>query len=487
MRVSEFYELNRTQAELDFVDVDIENDVRLYIDPKAIEQLNSPWADSCVSSIQSFFQRLIDAIVARDNELALTMLSALREPNETHLGLSRGRSRGSGVGDELARDVWESLSRSEAVRTGLIRDLEDTALLVPKIDKDRISDVTTNLIRKQLIEYTQWTSDFYGIPLKDDIASGPIWDTSRAEWKEEYVRLPSPADAKLLLVPKILVRRQLHMNAREFYRHHVLDFLVSTEGAARSLAQLASGRRRTKKAIEEQLRGQFDAGRHNPGFEKRVNTHVSEHNPELLNSYRQFKEENPADLLNGDDLADATGGPYVNLEELLAKVLAVMPGDAEADLYEKRIEALLTAAFDQNLVFPRRQHKIHAGRKRIDISYTNLAKHGFFYWLGIHYPAANVVVECKNYTRPLGNPELDQISGRFSNSRGRFGLLVYRGYTDKAKIWQSCLDTANDGNGFVLPLDDADLKKLVDERLQPPSDEAFGYLHELFSRLTGNR
>lgn len=36
MRVSEFYSLGLTQGSLDFVDVDVENDVPLFIDPRAI-------------------------------------------------------------------------------------------------------------------------------------------------------------------------------------------------------------------------------------------------------------------------------------------------------------------------------------------------------------------------------------------------------------------------------------------------------------------
>jgi hypothetical protein len=102
----------------------------------------------------------------------------------------------------------------------------------------------------------------------------------------------------------------------------------------------------------------------------------------------------------------------------------------------------------------------------------------------MNHPAANIVVECKNYTKPIGNPEYDQLSGRFSPSRGRVGLLVYRGYADKERVQASCQATANDDRGWILALDDDDLTKLVDEQ-QEDRTESFGHLHDLFRRLCG--
>jgi hypothetical protein len=176
-------------------------------------------------------------------------------------------------------------------------------------------------------------------------------------------------------------------------------------------------------------------------------------------------------------------GESPNWDPLLRSVLAISAGPEHADEYHRNIEALLSALFYPHLVNPRREYKIHEGRKRIDIAYTNAASYGFFYWLGQHYPAAHVLVECKNYSRPLGNPEYDQVSGRFSPSRGKIGLLLYRGYMDKEQTWRSCLDTAHDSRGYVIPLEDEDLTKLIEEKKEPAGPREFGYLHNMFLRL----
>src|SRR5262245_26686785 len=120
MRVSAYYNLGLSQPSLDFVDVDVTDDLRVFVDPRALRLLPSEWADECVALIQHFFKTVLDAIRDGNHDRARGLLQALREPNETHLGLSRGRSRGRALGPDSARDVWEALSASEAVRSGLL-------------------------------------------------------------------------------------------------------------------------------------------------------------------------------------------------------------------------------------------------------------------------------------------------------------------------------------------------------------------------------
>ena len=146
-----------------------------------------------------------------------------------------------------------------------------------------------------------------------------------------------------------------------------------------------------------------------------------------------------------------------------------------------RFEALLSALFYPELATPEKQVKIHAGRKRIDITYDNVARRGFFSWVSQHYPAPKIFTECKNYSREIANPELDQIAGRFSDRRGRVGLIICRRFEDKALFLQRCRDTSDDGNGFIIALDDGDLARLVEGRDQ--SGTSFPLLRDRFNEL----
>ena len=109
MRVSELYELGLEQPSLDFVDVDVRDDTHLFIDPRALHQVDTDWTQECVSDIQSFISTVLSRIQEGDDAGARTLLSSLSEPNETHLGLSEGRARGRGMGHDLAKTVWEGL------------------------------------------------------------------------------------------------------------------------------------------------------------------------------------------------------------------------------------------------------------------------------------------------------------------------------------------------------------------------------------------
>jgi hypothetical protein len=59
MRVSEYYSLGRRQSTLDFIDVDVKTDTKLFIDPSALLYLNNDFGNNCVFLVQNFFSTVI--------------------------------------------------------------------------------------------------------------------------------------------------------------------------------------------------------------------------------------------------------------------------------------------------------------------------------------------------------------------------------------------------------------------------------------------
>jgi hypothetical protein len=474
MRVCEYFNLNLTQPSLDFVDVDVRNDVRLFVDPRAFLAVPSEWGNECAELIREFFRILIQAVHNNDRKTGLNLLRRLREPNETRLGFSVEGARGRAVGCERSMDLWNALRNSDAVHTGLVEDIDDTTLMVPGIGPDIISDITTNILREPLIEYTQAACQVFGIPLQNDIPSGPLWNPRKNTWSTNYVHLPVIEHRKLLLIPKVIVRYKMTYDPGEYYRNYLLEDLGEEELSCNSpLVQILSdGRRRvTKKSLMEKY-----------GTGKDVLVQQTLRHPEALRRYHERKRMPDPPLSHLDLVRD----PQMDLPDwdlLINNVLSLTPGRTDATNYEKAIEALLYALFYPALANPISQHPIHNGRKRVDITFTNVAIEGFFHWLALSYRSPHVFVECKNYGRELGNPELDQLSGRFSPARGQCGLLVCRSFQDKTLLLQRCKDTAQDQRGFIIPLEDSDLINLVEQKRQPSGDIAFPLLKDRFDRL----
>jgi len=461
-RVSTIFKLNRSQATLDFVDVDVQSDTKVFVSPRALSLMQTDWGDGCVSLIQNFFETVLQHIKAGDHVSAEAMLRELREPNETHLGMSRGKSRGRALGEGSAHDVWGALSQSAAAKSGLVQDLEDTVLLIPGIGVDIVSDISTNIIRGPLIEYTQEQSRQLGIPLSEGVPSGPMWHAGRREWITQFVELPMTKVGKLLLVPKAIVRRTPLFNMQEYYRHYLLEHMQREElKAGSALIKIV---KKQPKVHKSDLIEKY-------GGDKKAVIEQTVKYPQVLDDYRREVGKRPFLPLSHEDFDNVEGEPPVDWDRLLSDVTSLPTGNDDASKYEKAIEALLTALLYPDLVSPVYQSELHQGRKRIDIRYTNMAGAGFFAWLAKHYTAPHVFVECKNYGNEIANPELDQISSRFGRSRGEFGIIVCRKFKNKALFQQRCRDTALDGRGFVIALDDTDLAALVEARKTEDENE----------------
>ena len=164
---SDRFGLGKTQFELDFVNVSVDADISLFIDPFAISQRPDDWSIRCHSAIQSFFERIVTSIREGNPEVARQLLSHLREPNETRFGFSASRPRGAGIGPGQSGQLFDALQASSAVITGFLNSLEDCELLVEGIGRDKISDLTTNVIRFNLAQYTKEQCALWGIPTRN--------------------------------------------------------------------------------------------------------------------------------------------------------------------------------------------------------------------------------------------------------------------------------------------------------------------------------
>ena len=220
IKFSEYFKLEKNQLVLDFVYVFIAGDIPLFVDPFFISRRNDEWSINATEEIRCFFQKIIENINSNP-KLCRYMLANLNEPNETRLGLSIGKPKGKGVSGKQANDLYNKLSKSKAVTTGFIQDISECELMVEGIGDDKISDMTINIIRKHLIDYTQEQCRTLNIQMYN-VPSGLIWNKDIERWENRYVELPCNNNQKLILVPKWIVVQTPTINSKEYYNNEIL-------------------------------------------------------------------------------------------------------------------------------------------------------------------------------------------------------------------------------------------------------------------------
>ena len=475
MKLSKFYKLDKDQEELDFVDISLEKDTPLFIDPYALSKRNDVWSSECHALVVDLFQNVISAIKKKENDRAKFLLAHLHEPNETRLGLSSKKPKGKGMGGKQSNDLYKRLSESEAAKTGFLKDIEDCQLIIPGINRDKISDMSTNIIKAHLALYTKEQCDLHGIETKK-VACGPFWDPHNSKWTSGYFELPVHKGRKIILVPKAIVRYTLSYDYQDYYTHFVLNFLQEEHiHAGSSLVKtLKDGR---KKVYKKDLREKYP-------LKKEFLYKFSRENPSVLETYKKTKGLDIAPLssreiekLNPEAIALQ---PYSHYEKLLRNIPTGKDGATD---YHKAIKGILTAIFYPSLVYPKLEEEINEGRKRIDIVYSNADARGFFYRLGKQLPCPFIMFECKNYKADIANPELDQISGRFSPNRGQFGIIVCRKIDDKEKFFERCRDTAQEQRGHIFALDDKDILTLLKWRIADEANKIDKFLDSLHRKI----
>lgn len=458
MKISELFELNKTQHELDFVDIDVSKDKPVFIDPFFISTRNDPWCEGASRTIKSFFQLIIDLIRQNDEDSARQMFINLNEPNETCLGVSSGKPKGRGVDDFQADQIFESILESKAVQSGVVEDLEDTAIFIHGIGRDKVSDMTTNIIRKHLLDYTINQCNLLGIPLTQDVPSGYYWDTALREWRTEYTHRLVVNTKPLLLVPKIAVSFYKDYVDKKYHQHFVLNFLQEQHLAKKSGLVI---RRTLKDGTVKEYVTKKDVKEHEAPFSKEYLRAFTKKHPEVFEKFRRSTSNSVVPMRNQDlDEIDV----HELLQHLISQFTAIRAGSEDASKFHNLIIGVLELIFYPNLTNPVKEKPINDGRKRIDITFDNSANTGFFQNLHKIQQIVSryIFVECKNYSEDPSNPELDQLSGRFSVNSSKAGILVCRSVANKPLMVQRCIDLWKQKNELIVVLSDEEIVGILE-------------------------
>ncbi len=464
--ISDHFKLGKTQYELDFFDCYVANDTPLFIDPWAIRCGDDEFSVNCYQKIQSVFSRLIAYAKKGEKVKALDLLDNLHEPRETGLGYSKKNKQGASVGPLKSVEIYEALLKSRALKSGLLNDLEDTALHIDGIGADNISDIITNIIRYELIKYTQEQCDLYKIPMTVSQTKS-FWDESSKDFiQSNGERLLIIDGKKILLVPKKVLRRDLLISYSDFYQKGILEFEQSRHLDLRtSLCRTLADKTLAepyKKTLKEDPRYQLS---------RELVSEYIDSNPELLDKYKKGKLDKASNPVSNEGILSKQDR-NIDLEKLInekiEKLKKIPVGPKYATIYHEHIFDCLNTIFndpgvDNYLSSPKKEDRENSGRKRIDITFHNSSTKGFFSRLSNYGGlfCAKILFECKNFSPDIANPEYDQMNGRFNNRTSTIGYIVCRNIADKVKSIETSKDFVANKSHYIMVLTDSDIVKLL--------------------------
>lgn len=475
MTLSEYFNLGKTQFELDFVDINPEKDMTLFLDPYFIAKCDFPFAIEAHATLKSFFEFLLALLRGNKIGYAREIFSYLVENNDVCMGLSQGVPQGHGMGPMDTEKIFQTLLTSRALQTGIMEDIEDFRIFVPNVDKDKVSDMTANIIRHHLIEYTQQQCDLHNISLVNNVPSGMFWNPIRKTWMSEYTKRLIVNHRPILLVPKRIVSYSDKYTPNEYRQHFVLNFLQNEHLHMNS--PLVQARRNGDKYVtKKSIRNQQYV------LDKEYLANFTLSHPEVFANFRT----NTAYKISPID-----GSVFNNLDvdeicKYLSKRLqSIQSGTKFATVYHNLMIGILELLFYPNLSTPKKEMPIHEGRKRIDITFNNSAESGFFFRIPntTNISCEFLFIECKNYTGEVSNPELDQLSGRFSKRRGTLGILACRQIDNVPLFINRCKDTYNDDRGLIIPITDDDIIKALDDFPKHTSSAIENILESLYRQI----
>lgn len=212
--------------DIEFIDIDLDRDTKLFIDPSLISGSLDSWCTDSSTSINSFFDNVFNCLRENNNHQLKQLLDYGHEPNETKLGMSSGRPRGKGTTSDGLYDIFKTINTRDLLSSKLVVNPMDLCVFVHDFGKDKMSDLVTNILRKQLNDFTLAQCIKHRIPVSvDKINIGSYWDIESNEWKPLIDNTLLINNKPILLVPKSIVRDEYIYSINTYLTKKVIEFV----------------------------------------------------------------------------------------------------------------------------------------------------------------------------------------------------------------------------------------------------------------------
>lgn len=191
-------------ANFDFVDIRLDKDNLVFIDPILLELAPDNWSKNATKLVHSYFSSCYHFF--RNNEMGKIsdLFAHAHEQNATKLGYGNGKN-GKGKTEKGLKESLEDFGL-------LVREIStvnkaiDTPIFVKNFGKDCMSDLLTNILHEPLNEFTASQMKKHNLSLPTKSKTFWTWSIEERAWIQVERKSWLYEGKELLLVPKWIVR-----------------------------------------------------------------------------------------------------------------------------------------------------------------------------------------------------------------------------------------------------------------------------------------
>ena len=427
-----------SQQEVDFLIPKLEKDVPLAIDPFLLYKSKNQEFKLLHFKLLEVFNEGIRRFASGDKKSTNEIIN-FPEVKEIGLGYGKNTKRGSGLGGYLNQLLIDTLGSSPELLKRGVKHIEEMQLLSLGIGPDRISDISANILKGYLVNYTQKQCDLWEIPLKSNVPLEHLLDHESYEWYDGYFDLPvNQNNEPILLAPRWILRTLPWINFDDYLKAEFSMFLRAK--ATKSRLKLANSKEFTKDKVVNISRKEIE----------RIDKYI-------VKKERDSHNALPIELNISSQKVSQLGKSFIQ------SLKKINPGRQEATSYQKLILEILNYLFEPELIDGKIEEATILGTERRDIIFINDSEKTFFSYLRNTHKNFLIVFETKN-TADLSVENFNQLGTYLGDKTGYCGILITRNVTSKNDKLKT-ISIFNNLRRIILILSDDDIEKMIDDRI----------------------
>lgn len=207
----------------------VEWDTALFIDPILLKNIEIPEFKESYEKIVLYFSRVLEKIeeTTIPNELKENMVDFV-EVKEANLGYSYDSNEGSGLTGKTALKLMNNLKKFVELGLFGITEFETIVIFNNELDKDRISDMTLNILKNNFIEYSINIAKKNKFPIKK-FRQRTEFDFDTMSWSIRYVYMPYIINEEGKEIPVLLIPKNILVSRLNYEEESFIDWLYDNQ------------------------------------------------------------------------------------------------------------------------------------------------------------------------------------------------------------------------------------------------------------------